>query len=380
MVESPISHSPISDSPVTHSGDVLVHRRGHLGHLVLNRPKSINALTHSMVITIAAALEKWESDDSVATVLISGAGDRGLCAGGDIIAIYTDAISADETGKKIGGAASASFWADEYALNALIARYPKPYVAFMDGVVLGGGVGVSAHGSFRVVTERTRLGMPETGIGFVPDVGGTFLLSRAPGELGSHLALTAGSVTGADAIALGLADFFVTSDRLAELAVALETRSAADAIAKVATAPGASLLLQQRQWIDECYASNDASEIIARLEASPNAEAQRAAQSILTKSPTAVSVALESLRRARALDTLEEVLDQEFRVSLRFTQGTELVEGVRAQVIDKDRAPHWSPPTLGDVLRPDIEAYFESLGDRELRLSLMTGSEDRRIE
>ena len=380
MVDSPISDSPIGDSPVTRSGDVLVHRRGHLGHLVLNRPKSINALTHSMVITIAAALKKWESDDSVATVLISGAGDRGLCAGGDIIAIYTDAISADETGKKIGGAASASFWADEYALNALIARYPKPYVAFMDGVVLGGGVGVSAHGSFRVVTERTRLGMPETGIGFVPDVGGTFLLSRAPGELGTHLALTAGSVTGADAIALGLADHFVTSDRLAELAVTLETRSAADAIAKLATAPGASVLLQQRQWIDECYASNDASEIVASLEASPNAEAQRAALSILTKSPTAVSVALESLRRARALDTLEEVLDQEFRVSLRFTQGTELVEGVRAQVIDKDRTPHWSPPTLDDVRRPDIEAYFESLGNRELRLSSMSGAVDRRIE
>ena len=370
----------MGESPIDYGGDVLVHRRGQLGHLVLNRPKSINALTHSMVITIAAALKKWESDDSVATVLISGAGDRGLCAGGDIIAIYTDAISTDETGKKVGGEASASFWADEYALNAHIARYPKPYVAFMDGVVLGGGVGVSAHGSFRIVTERTRLGMPETGIGFVPDVGGTFLLSRAPGELGTHLALTAGSVTGADAIALGLADHFVTSDRLADLAVALETRSAADAIAEVATAPPASVLLQQRQWIDECYASNDAREIVARLEASPCADAQRAALSILTKSPTAVSVALESLRRARALDTLEEVLDQEFRVSLRFTQGTELVEGVRAQVIDKDRAPHWSPPTLGDVRRPDIEAYFESLGDRELRLSSMTGAADRRIE
>lgn len=380
MAHSPISHSPISHSPISDSGDVLAHRRGHLGHLVLNRPKSINALTHSMVITIAAALTKWDSDDCVATVLISGAGDRGLCAGGDIIAIYTDAISTDETGKKVGGAASASFWADEYALNAHIARYSKPYVAFMDGVVLGGGVGVSAHGSFRVVTERTRLGMPETGIGFVPDVGGTFLLSRAPGELGTHLALTAGSVTGADAIALGLADHFVTSDRLADLAVALETRSAVDAIAEMATAPPVSVLLQQRHWIDECYASNDAREIVARLEASPNADAQRAALAILTKSPTAVSVALESLRRARALDTLEEVLDQEFRVSLRCTQGTELVEGVRAQVIDKDRAPHWSPPTLGDVRRPDIEAYFESLGDRELRLSSMTGVVDRRIE
>jgi len=205
---------------MTDAGDVLVERRGHLGHLVLNRPKAINSLTHSMVIAIAAVLDEWESDGSVATVLISGAGERGLCAGGDIVAIYSDAITTDATS---GGVASASFWADEYALNAHIARYSKPYVAFMDGVVLGGGVGVSAHGSVRIVTERTRLGMPETGIGFVPDVGGTFLLSRAQGELGTHLALTAASVTGADAIALGLADHFVESDRLGDLALALGT-------------------------------------------------------------------------------------------------------------------------------------------------------------
>jgi enoyl-CoA hydratase len=355
----------------TGSDEVLVERRGRLGHLVLNRPKAINALTHAMVNTIAAALDEWEHDDSVSTVLITGAGERGLCAGGDIVAIYTDALHTDA---HTGGEASARFWADEYALNARIARYPKPYVAFMDGVVLGGGVGISAHGSVRIVTERTRLGMPETGIGFVPDVGGTFLLSRAPGELGTHLGLTAGTVTGSDAIALGLADHFVPSEDLAALAVALETRDAAEAVAAVATEPPASALLDQRDWIDGCYSSDDAARIVATLAASPVDAAREAASAILAKSPTAVSVTLESLRRARSLETLEQVLDQEYRVSLRFVQGTELVEGVRAQVIDKDRTPHWSPPTLGEVTRTDVEAYFEDLGDRELGLSSTTAA------
>lgn len=356
--------------PVVNSGEVLVDRRGQLGHIVLNRPKAINALTHAMVRTIAATLDEWEKDDSVATVLITGAGERGLCAGGDIVAIYTDA--------KAGGDNSAGFWADEYALNAHIARYSKPYVAFMDGVVLGGGVGISAHGSVRIVTERTRVGMPETGIGFVPDVGGTFLLSRAPGELGTHLALTAGAVTGSDAIAIGLADHFVPSDALASLAVALETQPAADAVAAFASAPPASALLDQRHWIDACYAPADASQIVARLAACPDEAARDAAATILTKSPTAVSVTLESLRRARVLASLEEVLDQEYRVSLHLVAGTELVEGVRAQVIDKDRTPHWMPATLGEVTGPDIEAYFEGLGPRELGLSPTTGATDRR--
>ncbi len=365
-------------------GDVLVERRGRLGLIVLNRPTAINALTHAMVIDIARALDEWERDDSVSTVLIRGSGERGLCAGGDIVAIYRDALTTDASS---GGEESAAFWADEYALNARIAHYPKPYVAFMDGVVLGGGVGISAHGSVRVVTERTRLGMPETAIGFVPDVGGTFLLSRAPGELGTHLALTACTVTGADAIMLGLADHFVESARLPDLAAALEHKSAGEAVAEFAVEPPPSRLAEDRGWIDENYAFDDATRIVASLRASDGSDgeqAQEAASAILAKSPTAVCLTLESLRRARGLPGLEEVLDQEFRVSVRLTQGTELVEGVRAQVIDKDRAPHWSPATIGEVDRDDIEGYFIGLGDRELGLASMaaqseTAQSDRRI-
>lgn len=340
---------------------VLVERRGRLGHIILNQPQAMNALTRGMVNTIAETLDRWESDDGVATVLMSGAGDRGLCAGGDIVGMYRDALA--------GGGETAHFWSDEYTLNARIARYRKPYVAFMDGVVLGGGIGVSAHGAFRVVTERTRFGMPEVGIGFVPDVGGSYLLSRAPGELGTHLAMTGGMGTGADAIALGFADYFVPSDRLAQLAASLESVSVEEAIAGFATEAPPSALLVQRPWIDEYYSGNSAQEIVSRLQASGVGDGEVAASVILTKSPTSVSVALESLRRARALGSLEEVLDQEYRVSLRFIEGTEIIEGIRAQVIDKDRKPRWSPATLAEVTLTDIDRYFESLGPRELGLS-----------
>ncbi|MBM4569359.1 enoyl-CoA hydratase/isomerase family protein, partial [Rhodococcus hoagii] len=193
--------------------EVLVERVGALGRITLNRPKAINALNHAMVRSMAAALLEWADDDAVDAVLLTGAGERGLCAGGDIVSIYHDA--------RDGGSGSKDFWRDEYVLNAAIARYRKPYVAIMDGIVMGGGVGVSAHGNVRVVTERSTIGMPEVGIGFVPDVGGTYLLSRAPGELGTHVALTTARMSAGDAIACGFADHFVPSDRVGEFEQAL---------------------------------------------------------------------------------------------------------------------------------------------------------------
>ncbi len=194
----------------TGTADVLLRTEGRAGFVTLNRPRALNALTHAMVLAVDEALTAWEHDPAVETVVIDGAGERGLCAGGDIRAIHDDA--------RAGGTASAAFWRDEYRLNARIARYPKPYVALMDGIVMGGGVGISAHGSHRVVTERSRVAMPETGIGFVPDVGGTYLLGRAPGELGTHLALTGTPVGAADAILAGLADRYVPAAGLPALA------------------------------------------------------------------------------------------------------------------------------------------------------------------
>ncbi|HET7138605.1 MAG TPA: enoyl-CoA hydratase/isomerase family protein [Arthrobacter sp.] len=346
MVESP-------------GNEVLFGKRGHLGIITLNRPKAVNALNAGMVAAMLEQLTAWADDDGVATVLVHGAGERGLCAGGDIVAIYRDMLG--------GGTDTADFWQAEYQLNSLIARYPKPYVALMDGLVLGGGVGISAHGSVRVVTERTRTGMPETTIGFVPDVGGTWLLARSPGEAGTHAALTGAHLTGADALFLGLADHFVPSGSLPELAAALEHESAEAAVVRFAQDPPSSGLEAQRGWIDAAYAGADVEDIVRRLR-TVGGEAAAAATTIEAKSPTAVKVTLESIRRAKVL-TLDEALAQEYRVGLRFLAAPDFREGIRAQVVDKDRNPHWKPATLHEVNAADVERFFAPLGDRELNLN-----------
>lgn len=341
------------------AAEVLFERRGRLGVVTLNRPRAVNALTAGMAAAMLEQLTLWADDDDVAAVLVRGAGDRGLCAGGDIVAIYRDMLD--------GGAATADFWAVEYRLNLLISEYPKPYVAFMDGLVLGGGVGISAHGSVRIVTERTRMGMPETTIGFVPDVGGTLLLSRSPGETGTHAALTGAHLSGADALFLGLADTFVPSGQLAALAEALETEPVDAAVARFTEPAPQSVLAAQQEWIDACYSTDDAEEIVERLR-TVGGEAVDAAETIAAKSPTAVKVALASLRRAQGLG-LAEVLEQEYRVGLRFLDGPDFREGIRAQVVDKDRTPHWQPASLAEVSRDDVDAYFAPLGERELKLT-----------
>jgi enoyl-CoA hydratase len=327
--------------------DVEFHLHSGIGHITLNRPKAINALNHDMVKAIAARLTAWQDDPAVRAVVLEGAGERGLCAGGDIRSIYEDAHS--------GGTASLGFWADEYRLNAQIAAYPKPYIAIMDGLVMGGGVGVSAHGSHRVVTERSRIGMPEVGIGFVPDVGGTYLLSRAPGRLGTHVALTTATMSGADAIHCGFADHHVPSDRLPDLLDAIATNTPASALATYGEKPPPSRLAADRHWIDECYAADTVEEILARLRDHGDAAAS-AAKEIETKSPTALKVTLRSLRTP--LPDLGTALAQEYRVSSRALSHPDLVEGVRAQIIDKDRCPRWQPAELSEVDDAVVESFF----------------------
>lgn len=354
---------PGTDSTVAHTdattSSVQIHCHGRLGLVQLNRPQSINALTHQMVTAIQCVLDHWADDPQVQTVVLTGAGDRGLCAGGDIVAMYHDAVA--------GGTDSARFWADEYRLNATIAEYPKPFVAMMDGIVLGGGIGLSAHADIRIVTERSSIGMPETGIGFLPDVGGTYLLSRTPGELGTHLALTAGKVQAGDAIAIGLADWFVPHDRLPRLIAALADEDPLATVAAHASPAPESPLREMRPWIDRHYAHDDPTRIVAELAASSDPDAREAAAAISTKSPTSVAVTLAALRRARRMTNLREALDQEYRIAGRLHRGHDFVEGVRAQVIDKDRNPRWSPATLAEV--GDVEGYFASLGDDELGLA-----------
>jgi len=345
---------------VAENEDVLVNVENGIGLITLNRPKAINSLTHPMVTALSKLLTDWEHDDNVRAVVLSGAGERGLCAGGDIVVIYHSA--------QADGSEARQFWYDEYLLNAQIGRFSKPYVALMDGFVMGGGVGVSAHGSVRVVTDTTKMAMPEVGIGFIPDVGGTFILSHAPGLLGHHAALTGAQFDGADAITLGFADDFVPHDQLPSFKDAIVADGIHAALAAHTQEPPSSQLLAQRDWIDHCYAGNTVEDIVAALRGHDAGPANDAANLIASRSPISVSVALEAIRRAAKLDTLEDVLRQEYRTSVGALRSHDLVEGIRAQVIDKDRNPKWSPASLAAVTIADVEAYFAP-ADRELEFT-----------
>lgn len=342
--------------------EILLAEQGALGRITLNRPKALNSLTLGMVRTMTEALRRWRDDERIRTVLIEGAGERGLCAGGDIRSLYDSAKSGDLDGIK-------TFWAEEYRLNAMLPHYPKPIVSVMDGITMGGGVGVSSHTSHPVVTERSKVGMPEVGIGFAPDVGGTYLLSRAPGELGTHLALTGVPVGAGDAIHCGLAGYYVPSDRLPELAEALSTESADQALQKYAEQSPAAPLAEQRSWIDAAYAGDSVEDALVRLRQTAREPAGAAADAIITKSPTSLKVTLKALREERSLSTLEQALDQEYRVSLACVRLGDFVEGVRATLVDKDRNPTWVPATLEEVDAARVDSFFASLGAEELGLS-----------
>ncbi|SIH47618.1 enoyl-CoA hydratase/isomerase family protein [Mycobacteroides abscessus] len=326
-----------------------------VGLLTLNRPKAINSLTYDMIAAMSAVLAEWEADDAVRVVVLSGAGERGLCAGGDVVAVHDSA--------KIDGVAARRFFRDEYLLNAQIARFPKPYVALMDGIVMGGGVGVGGHANIRIVTDTSKVAMPEVGIGFIPDVGGTYLLSRAPGQLGLHAALTGAPFSGADAIALGFADHYVPHDRLEKFTKAIIDSDIATALAVHGTNAPSSDLLAQRNWIDECYGGESVADIVAALQARGDERARAAADQILTRSPIALSVTLAAVRRARELPSLEAVLTQEYRVSSQSVRSHDLVEGIRAQLVDKDRNPQWVPKTLAEVTKADVEEFFQPVSD-----------------
>lgn len=332
------------------SEEILTRVAGAIGFVTLNRPKAINSLNQNMVNMLSTVLSGWEHDDAVRAVVLSGAGDRGLCAGGDVVAIYHSA--------RADGVAARRFWYDEYLLNAQIGRFAKPYVSLMDGIVMGGGVGVGSHANTRVVTDTTKMAMPEVGIGFIPDVGGTYLLSRAPGSLGLHVALTGTPFSGADAIAMGFADHYVPHDKLEQLCQTIVGEGVERAVAGHASEPPPSELVAQRGWIDDCYSGDTVADIVAALRGHDAGPANDAANLIVTRSPIALSVTLAAVRRAAKLATLEDVLTQEYRVSCASLRSHDLVEGIRAQLVDKDRNPTWSPASLAEVSAADVDAYF----------------------
>lgn len=337
------------------SDEVLTQVDGNVGLITLNRPKAINSLNQPMIDALSAVLTDWARDDKVRAVLLSGAGERGLCAGGDVVSIYHSA--------RKDGVEARRFWRDEYQLNAQISEFAKPYVAVMDGIVMGGGVGVSAHANTRVVTDTSKVAMPEVGIGFIPDVGGVYLLSRAPGGLGLHAALTGAPFSGADAIAMGFADHYVPHADVEAFRRAVVADGVESALAKYAVEPPPGELAAQRDWIDECYAGQTVEDIVAALRAHGASPAHDAADLIATRSPIALSVTLAAVRRAADLPTLKDILVQDYRVSSASLRSHDLVEGIRAQLIDKDRNPQWSPARLADVTAADVEAYFAPVDD-----------------
>ncbi|MGU3644661.1 enoyl-CoA hydratase/isomerase family protein [Microbacterium sp. C23T] len=338
---------------------VLVSTSGGLGRLTLNRPRAINALNLGMVEQLHAALDAWEHDTEVDVVLLDGAGERGLCAGGDVRGLAEQVTSgrADD---------AAVFFRAEYAINARIAEYPKPFVAFADGITMGGGIGVAGHAAIRIVTERSQLAMPETRIGFTPDVGGTWLLAHAPGRLGEYLGLTGAVMDASDAIYAGFADHYVPHENLDAVRDALETRadpsSPTELVLLFDETPAPSKLISAREWIDDAFAADTVAGIVERLRARPEPAASATADLLGELSPTGLAVTLAAIRRARELPGLRHALDQEYGLVMWFaTTQPDLSEGIRAQVIDKDRTPKWQPATLADL--PDDVAET-ALGHR----------------
>ena len=343
-------------------GDVLVREERALRRLTLNRPKALNALTLDMAVTMTKLLRAWAADPAVGAVLIDGAGERALCAGGDIRALYDAAKSKSDL--------PAQFWSREYHLDVLIARYPKPVVAVMDGVVMGGGVGLSAHAAHHVVTERSAIAMPEVSIGYFPDVGISFPLARAPGYVGTHLELTGDRLAAADAIYCGLADVHIPAARLAELPPALaDCRTAPEVRTKlkeISATPAPGRLAAARQWIDSCYSANEVEEIVARLRACDAEEARTALASLEKVSPTSLKIALRNIRSAASFKRLEESFRQDYRISLACIAGHDFIEGIRATIVDKDRKPAWRPDKLADVTPEIVDLHFRSVGALEL--------------
>ena len=332
------------------SDDTVVTRRdGRVGRILLNRPRALNALTLPMIQACEAILRTWRDDPHVHAVVIEGAGDRAFCAGGDIIALRDAQVSGNRP-------AADAFFTEEYALNLMIATYPKPYIALIDGICMGGGIGMSVHGPYRVATEHAGFGMPETAIGFFPDIGATFLLPRLRGHLGTYLGLTGLRITGADAVHAGLATHFVPRARLADLSAAL-AQDGPSVLAEYAESLPPFSLADHLDAIEHCFTAETIPDIVARLEQQDADWAKAALKALRTVSPSALFWTLQALRRGADLN-LADALDAEFRLTHTTMAHPDFTEGVRAMVVDKDRKPSWQPTRIEDVDPAAIAALF----------------------
>ena len=338
--------------------EALVERRGRAGVIVLNRPKALNALTLTMVRLIAAALDEWERDAAIDRILLLGAGERAFCAGGDIRRLYDLGRAGDHD-------AQLTFWREEYQLNRRIKTYPKPIIALVDGVVMGGGVGLAMHATHTVAGERFVFAMPEVGIGFFPDVGAAWLLPRLPVRVGVYFALTGLRADGADALAVGLAQVFVPSSVFPALAQELEGNASVQRVlASFSTPPPRSNLGGEAEAIEACFSGADRAAILDALdkaEKQGHAFAAPARAAMLKKSPTSQAIALRQMEAGATID-FNEALRMDYRIVSRICRGHDFYEGVRAVIVDKDNRPNWSPPPS----RTEVDAYFVPLGDGDL--------------
>jgi enoyl-CoA hydratase len=349
---------------MTKSTDIQFTDLGGLGVAILNRPQALNALTHRMALMLYEQLDEWANEPDIKTILIQGAGEKIFCAGGDIREIYAARRNKNLTSKQF-------FW-DEYRLNHRIHHYSKPYIALIDGVIMGGGVGIAMHGSHRIATEHFKFAMPETSIGFFPDIGGSYCLARCPGQTGIYLGLTGARIQAADALYLGLVDYFVPEEKKAELIDALASSQftgeyphtiATNIIKNYSAITAPAPLEEYRELIDQCFAFNTVEEIVLALQQHPDNEwCAKTLQTLLKVSPTSLKITLQQLRNAAQLD-FDECLKMDYRLALRFLINHDFYEGIRAAIIDKDQKPQWQPAELNAVTQSDVDKYFAPLKD-----------------
>jgi len=334
--------------------DVKTYRHGRAGRLTLDRPEALNALTEEMICTIEATLHGWRDDPDIDLVILDATGEKATCAGGDIAEMYRTAKMGDfEYGRR--------FWAREYRLNAKIAEYPKPYVAFMQGYTLGGGVGVTCHGSHRVVDKTSRIGMPECGIGLVPDVGGSWLLSRAPGRTGAYLGITGSHMSPGDAIFAGFADHFIPRSDWEDAKAELAKTGTVAVLKEAMRPPDKSALAGQQDEISKLFAGCDLTRIEARLRDADTPFASAALDRLAGVSPLAAATTLELLARVETVPGLRDALALEYRATWRSAEDGDFVEGIRAAIIDRDRKPDWRFRSASDIETGSVPAMLDPI-------------------
>ncbi|MFT4075813.1 MAG: enoyl-CoA hydratase/isomerase family protein [Asticcacaulis sp.] len=337
--------------------DVVIRIENGIGRITLNRPQALHALNTDMCRRMSEALTEWATDDRVKLLMIDHAeGTRGFCAGGDIRMVAQSG--------RVDGVEAADFFRIEYTLNTQIKRFPKPYIACLDGVTMGGGVGISIHGSHRIATEHTLFAMPETGIGLFPDVGGSWFLPRLEGELGTWLALTGARLKGRDVLAAGIATHFVASEKLPEVKARILAGEAPDTVlAGYTETPRTPVYAEHLNIINHCFSRPTVTDICLALKMADDDWATAQADILKTRSPLSMAVSLEQLRRGAHMSFFEEIMRMEYRIACHIIRTSDFSEGVRAVIEDKDHAPQWSPQTPAGVSQSQIETMFAPVAE-----------------